>query len=184
MFKSFSDKSKAKSRGLAKIGDKALAAADELLSQEEGRWGYDVEEAEAVQAGDTVAKPAVKNSFANLLNQVAPVIPAGTVVTKHTMDGKGKLAPVKLAAEKPARIAHGNTHKGYTIDKQRETRNGITRQSEGTVGGRIWAEFDANPSITSKDLAAIAAKLDVNATSVSCAFYHWRKFNGVSGRSK
>lgn len=187
--KFFSDKSKAKSRGLSKIGEKALAAADELLFKgEDGRWGYNVEQAEAIEAGDEIAKPVIKNGFANLLNQVAPAIPANATVTTHSSDGKKKVVEngVVKHDDKPAPAPQprGASNKGYKIEKDRVRQNGVTRPSTGTLCGQVWAVLDSMPGVSSKDLQAIADEHNWNRNNVSCEFYNWRKFNGISGRSK
>lgn len=189
MDKFFSDKSKAKSRGLAKIGDKALAAADELLFKgEDGRWGYNVHDAEAVEGIKR------SNGFADLLAPVVPPVGNGTV-TKHSIDGKRKVIengvevkpakPEQPVSEKEPRSPQprGASHKGYKIEKERERRNGVTRPSTGTLCGQVWAEFDKRPDITSKDLPSIATEHGWNRNNVSCEFYNWRKFNGITGRS-
>jgi len=74
------------------------------------------------------------------------------------------------------------SRKGYTIQKNREERNGVKRPSEGTVCGKVWAEFDKNPEIKAGELAALADANGWNRTNVSCEFYAWRKFNGIKGR--
>lgn len=114
----------------------------------------------------------------------------GVVVDEETVGGchhcdwhydlrKGR----KEAADKPQREGH----KGYKIEKVREERvvNGkvMRRPSAGTLCGQVWATFDANPEIKASELAALAEKNGWNHNNVSCEFYAWRKFNGISGRS-
>jgi hypothetical protein len=75
-----------------------------------------------------------------------------------------------------------NVSKGYNIEKDRPKQNGVTRPSSGTVCGQVWAAFDAQPTITAKDLPALAEAHGWNKNNVSCEFYVWRKFNGIRGR--
>lgn len=116
---------------------------------------------------------------------VPPVIGTVTsVVDGKTVDPtapKGKTPSEKAERTPPApRISR----KGYTIEKNRPMQNGVKRPSAGTVCGDVWAAFDANPTIKAGELAALADANQWNRTNVSCEFYNWRKFNGISGRSK
>jgi len=75
-----------------------------------------------------------------------------------------------------------NVSKGYNIEKDRPKQNGVTRPSSGTVCGQVWAAFDAQPTVTAKELPALAEAHGWNKNNVSCEFYVWRKFNGIRGR--
>lgn len=76
---------------------------------------------------------------------------------------------------------------GYTIEKEREKSNGVTRPSVGTVCGAVWSEFDTihevEGVVLASQLALLADSNGWNRTNVSCEFYNWRKFKGIKGRS-
>lgn len=179
MDKFFSDKSKAKSRGLAKIGEIALAAADDLLFKgEDGRWGYNVEAAEAVQN----PAPADRNPWVTEL----PV--ANGTVTTVVNGRKHVSSPAKAEAPAPkTEVTSRPSYKGYKIDKERPRQNGVTRPSANTLCGQVWAALEAiqekNGVVTSADLPALAETNSWNRNNVSCEFYNWRKFMGIKGRT-
>lgn len=76
-----------------------------------------------------------------------------------------------------------------TIEKNRETRNNVTRPSAGTLCGDVWAACDkfreANdrPPVK-KEVDAIAKEQGWNANNTTIEYYNWRKFNGIKGRIK
>lgn len=137
--------------------------------------------------------PAQKSALAQMLGlTAAPVFPAAPVGNSYrVVDGKRVEAKAtkekgetRTRTEKPAAPAVPRvSRKGYTIQKEREERNGVKRPSEGTVCGAVWAEFDKNPEIKAADLADLADTNGWNRTNVSCEFYAWRKFNGIKGRA-
>ncbi len=180
MDKFFSDKSKAKSRGLAKIGEIDLAAADYLLFKgEDGRWGFDIETAEAVQNYRTRDG---RNPWVTEL----PV--ANGTVTTVVNGRKHVSSPAKKDIPEPKKeTATRPSYKGYTIDKDRPRQNGVTRPSAGTLCGQVWAALEAiqekNGVVTSADLPALAEANSWNRNNVSCEFYNWRKFMGIKGRT-
>lgn len=125
--------------------------------------------------------------FAQLLGKVPTAANVGNVT--RVVDGKrvGVTSPKgksesRACAEKRT-PAPRVSRKGYTIQKDREERNGVKRPSEGTICGAVWAEFDKNPQIKAGELAALADANGWNRTNVSCEFYAWRKFMGIKGRS-
>ena len=132
-------------------------------------------------------------SFAQMLG-VTPVpapLPVGCGTGTRVVDGK-KVDPnaSKAKGESRARVEKNPapavprvSRKGYTIQKEREERNGVKRPSEGTVCGNVWAEFDKNPEIKASELADLADTNGWNRTNVSCEFYAWRKFMGIKGRA-
>jgi hypothetical protein len=231
MDKFYSEKSKAR-RALNAIGEFALksATSSNLLFQgEDGRWGFNVEAAEAAQtAGENAAKEIT-----------APIAPVRTIVkggVKVSVNNE-KVAPAKVertvapapalpVAESKHKDEHNcpnckatedqvwanegvslychrcgttysattgreiktgytrpNAPKGYTIQKNRPEQNGVKRPSDNTTCGKVWAAFDANPTIASKQLGELAEANGWNKNNVSCEFYQWRKFNGIKGRS-
>lgn len=76
--------------------------------------------------------------------------------------------------------------KGYHIEKVRETKNLVTRYSDGTIGSKIWAVLDKLPGgpkvVTAKQAAEACGKVGINATSATLGFYRWRRFHGQRGR--
>lgn len=130
-------------------------------------------------------------SFAQMLGVTPVPAPANVGNVTRVVDGKrveAKASKEKGEAcartEKPAAPAVPRvSRKGYTIQKEREERNGVKRPSEGTVCGAVWAEFDKNPEIKASELADLADTNGWNRTNVSCEFYAWRKFMGIKGRA-
>lgn len=148
-----------------------------------------VEQAEVEEVAE--AAPSRPSLFASLLNPQAVPASMQAQATTIVRDGKrveaapakGKSEP-RARTEKPAAPAVPRvSRKGYTIQKEREERNGVKRPSEGTVCGNVWAEFDKNPEIKAGDLATLADANGWNRTNVSCEFYAWRKFMGIKGRA-
>jgi hypothetical protein len=137
--------------------------------------------------------PAQNGAFARMFGLTgAPAAPAPSVGSSYrVVDGKRVEAKAekekgeaRARAERPAAPAVPRvSRKGYTIQKEREERNGVKRPSEGTVCGNVWAEFDKNPEIKAGELADLADANGWNRTNVSCEFYAWRKFMGIKGRS-
>lgn len=148
-----------------------------------------VEQAEVEEVVETA--PSRPSLFASLLNPQAVLTSMQAQATTIVRDGKrveaapakGKSEP-RARTEKPAAPAVPRvSRKGYTIQKEREERNGVKRPSEGTVCGNVWAEFDKNPEIKAGELATLADANGWNRTNVSCEFYAWRKFMGIKGRA-
>lgn len=148
-----------------------------------------VEEAEKEEV-EAVAAPKGM-SFAQMLGVTPVPAPANVGNVTRVVDGKRVEAKAskekgeaRARTEKPAAPAVPRvSRKGYTIQKEREERNGVKRPSEGTVCGAVWAEFDKNPEIKAGELADLADAHGWNRTNVSCEFYAWRKFMGIKGRA-
>lgn len=165
-------------------GMRAALAAHYAQSEEAA------EEVETEEAAEQPA-PALSNMFAAMLNpqpipasmQSAPSYIVRDGKRVEAAPAKGKSEP-RARTEKPAAPAVPRvSRKGYTIQKEREERNGVKRPSEGTVCGNVWAEFDKNPEIKAGELATLADANGWNRTNVSCEFYAWRKFMGIKGRA-
>lgn len=146
---------------------------------------------EIVEQAEIEAAPSRPSLFASLLNPQAVPASMQAAPSYIVRDGKrveaapakGKSEP-RARTEKPAAPAVPRvSRKGYTIQKEREERNGVKRPSEGTVCGNVWAEFDKNPEIKAGELATLADANGWNRTNVSCEFYAWRKFMGIKGRA-
>lgn len=75
-----------------------------------------------------------------------------------------------------------STSKDLKLQKERETRNGVTRHSDGTIGAEIWAYYDAHPKTVSADIPAIAEEHGWKELSCRASLYHWRKFMGLTGK--
>ena len=140
---------------------------------------------------EVVHQPARPNVFAQMLGLESAPLPVGCGAGTRVVDGK-KVDPnaSKVKGESRARVEKNPapavprvSRKGYTIQKEREERNGVKRPSEGTVCGAVWAEFDKNPGIKASELADLADTNGWNRTNVSCEFYAWRKFMGIKGRA-
>lgn len=76
-------------------------------------------------------------------------------------------------------------HNGNVIDKVRETRNGQTKPSANTLGGKLWALFDEQHKATGAApvrawVLATATEHGFNTNMASCLLSHWRKFNGFA----
>lgn len=137
------------------------------------------------------------NAFAQMIDpkgfadKMASAARSNGATSRRVVDGKEvttKPAPAKseprARVEKtPAPFVPKVDRKGYTIQKEREERNGVKRPSAGTVCGAVWAAFDANPAVKAGELAALADANGWNRTNVSCEFYAWRKFMGIKGRA-
>lgn len=178
-------------------GMRAALRDDALDNAEIAAWNNGSATPEAPEGEDLAAEaateaPAAPNPFGALLGHKVTV--AATEGTK-VVDGKKVDAnatrtksEARTRADKPAApLVPRVSRKGYKIQKEREERNGVKRPSEGTVCGAVWSMFDAlHNSITglkAGDLPALADEHGWNRTNVSCEFYAWRKFNGISGRA-
>lgn len=167
------------------------AACKEHGVKNYGKLTNDGMRAALVAATAPKADAPITNGWARLaVGAKAAPAPKPANVTK-VVDGKrvDPNAPKPKAeraprADKPAApVVPRVSRKGYTIQKEREERNGVKRPSEGTVCGNVWAEFDKNPEIKAGELATIADANGWNRTNVSCEFYAWRKFMGIKGRA-
>ena len=94
------------------------------------------------------------------------------------------VAPVQKAVDRH----NGN---GLKIEKNREERNGVKRPSIGGKCRAVWdaldelqSELEGDEQVTAKMVKDLAADEGWNLNNASQEFYAWRKFNGVTGRSK
>lgn len=108
---------------------------------------------------------------------------AGQMVMEYTCLGcGGEWGPV---IERKARSTKPVKHNGNTIDKVRETKNGQTRPSANTLGGKLWAIFDQQIATTGECptrswVLATAEANGFNLNMASCLLSHFRKFNGFT----
>lgn len=135
-------------------------------------------------------KPVKASPFAAVLGQVKPPKFEGT--STRVVDGKvvknaPKVTEPKVREKKekaPAPVVARVRNKGYTIEKDRPVQNGVKRPTTGTVCGQVWDAFDqiGADSLRASMLNDIADSHGWNRTNVSCEFYAWRRFNGITGR--
>lgn len=183
----------------AAMGKEELRAACRVASISYGKLNNDGMRA-ALTAHYAVTEDEVEdeaviagpNPFAALAGKIDVPAFKGTV----TKSSDGKKVDDKVEAPKAesrprvikpaAPFVPKVVRKDYKIQKDREVRivNGksVKRPSEGTVCGAVWAEFDKNPKITAGELHTLADSKGWNRTNVSCEFYTWRKFMGITGR--
>ncbi|MBA0352027.1 MULTISPECIES: hypothetical protein [Stenotrophomonas] len=94
---------------------------------------------------------------------------------------KQKDAP---AAEPAPVVATSKPKKAAAPKVQQEERNGVKRPKDGGACAAVWAWLDAHPGATVKDVREAAPEHGWNASNCQIEFYAWRKFNGISGRTK
>ena len=75
-----------------------------------------------------------------------------------------------------------------TVEKNRETRNGVTRPSAGGLCRAVWdycdEVYETGFVPAAKDVKAEALVRGWNANNASIELYQWRKFMGIRGRAK
>lgn len=79
--------------------------------------------------------------------------------------------------------------KGYKIEKDRPEQNGIKRPSAGGLCRAVWDWCDSVREATGAPPVAAQVRehsetVGWNVTNGMIEFYQWRKFNGITGRSK
>lgn len=101
----------------------------------------------------------------------------------------GEELPADYYTVKP--VADRHTGSGLKIEKARPEQNGVKRPSAGGKCRAVWdaldellSELEAGEAVTAKMVKDLAADEGWNANNASIEFYNWRKFNGISGRSK
>lgn len=65
---------------------------------------------------------------------------------------------------------------------ERGEQNGVKRPRSGGLCAAVWEYLDKHPKASAKDLREVAPTKGWNVNNVTCEFYQWRKFNGISGR--
>ena len=142
---------------------------------------------EVVEVVEPVAP--VRNIFGSLVTQtLGQAVPVATVQPgTRFVDGRAVGAANKTKTESRAKAERPPvvraSRKGYSIQKDRQQRNGVKRPSEGTICATLWAYFDANPETKAAQLGDISDANVWDRTTVGCQFYAWRKFNGIKGRA-
>ena len=195
--KFYSNKSNAK-RALAKIGAEVLAKADEVLvSGDDDQWGFDT--GAAVELQKQLSKPVVK--------VVEPAkVKAAAIKTEYRYEGQCALCGSHesvtwhnegvtmfchacsgvFSAKTGRRVNVGytreNCNSGYTIEKNRETQNGIIKPSAGTRTIKAWEMFDQlrkEGLLDSKTIKLTAIQREMNLNMVSAQYVTWKKFHGL-----
>jgi hypothetical protein len=83
------------------------------------------------------------------------------------------------AQQKTAIAAERSFRAAVVIDAHREVRNGVQKQSAGTIGDTLWHIFDAiGPTCTLSQARIAAAAAAVNRTTANIHYYRWRQFYG------
>lgn len=211
-FKGYSEKSKAK-RGLAAFGELAVAAADKLIfmgpagaSADSLKWGFNVEEAEAVRDGRnvepaapveaTVVTPVEElpeavsgdekfGAAVNSAREENPNVPGAFfsgLMRDTTLPVLAGATTVSTTTNRPVRSGKDVR---YKIEKNRDESNGVKRPSEGGICRQIWDAIDAEKQTTGQvpSLKEMKVKLShLDMTTVSVQYYRWRKFQGIAGR--
>lgn len=102
--------------------------------------------------------------------------------TKNDAPVEAPAAPVVTAPAGKGKTA------GMKIEKDREEKNGIKRPSAGGMCRAVWDALDAikagGTDPTAKQVTDLAVAKGWNKNNASIEFYQWRKFNGITGRSK
>ena len=197
-FKSYSAKSKAK-RALVSIGPWAEANADTLLEQQDGKWGFRVDDVQAkcehaCAAVNSIVFPA-EPDFTEVLQaqhaddeveeETPSLAPAAALGLFGNMASQiTNSAPVAITKPQRQRTASA----GYTIEKDRPEQNGLKRPSAGGMCRAVWDALDALRASTGAvptvaQAKAMAPANSWNINNVTIEFYNWRKFNGITGRA-
>ena len=93
-----------------------------------------------------------------------------------------------LLVPAPKGVASLLPSKGVKIEKDRDEQNGIKRPSIGGVCRTIWDVCDTmvasgeQPAIA--DVKALTEEQGISSVTTSIQFYQWRRFNGITGRTK
>lgn len=188
-FKSYSEKSKAK-RALKQVYGVELDQTIEVfLTQVDGKWGFYLKdntpfvhtvEAQDEQVSNETSVDSEDNKAAAAFGAFA-LGQLGGEADKHV----NTVAP---RAETTLRGVHGDKGTGRGIEKNRPEQNGVTRPSIGGLCRAVWDACDAlrteHGTVTAKMVKAHAETQGWNPNNASIEFYQWRKFNGITGRSK
>jgi hypothetical protein len=95
----------------------------------------------------------------------------------------------EVRAPYAAPVRAPRTRKGVSIEKDREERNGVKRPSLGGVCREVWDWLDERRAKvgqvpTAKEVREASPAAGWNPNNAMIEFYQWRKFNGITGRSK
>lgn len=182
-FKSNSSKSNAK-RFLVQTCK--LEAFEQYLTQNaEGQWGTWLDgNGKPVTVGERGALGAAAPAPAPAPEPEEPVQAPSPAASAFGAFAVAQLTAAPAPAPSPAPAPAGATT-GMKIQKDRETRNGVQLKSEGSVGAKLFALYDAvGPDCTLAQARAVAEVHGLSPTSAAIGLYMWRKFHGYSGKAK
>lgn len=162
---------------------------EDYLTQHEGSWGCWLDaDGKPVPAhmlpSTTETDPAA--SVGNVMQPVAEPAPCpqaaafvSFALSQLTAEPAPAPAPAAEEEAKPAARAGATSTTGLKIEKDREERNGVVRQSKGSVGDQLWALYDSiGKDCTLLQAKAMAEAHGLSVTSAAIALYRWRKFHG------
>jgi hypothetical protein len=206
MFKSFSEKSKAK-RGLiafaAKLGVELQPDTIVSLLHMHGdpmKWGFEEDNVAALcESTEKESQPVADASV-----QVSV-----TETTTDTGDSEGDSeehftpapapnmfagigATLGAVASNPAPAATRSApapRTNYTIEKDRPEQNGIKRPSAGGLCRAVWDALDEQRTAnngevpTTQQVRDLALMNNWNSNNAMIEYYQWRKYNGITGRA-
>lgn len=113
---------------------------------------------------------------------VAAGIPAEQVeITVHKDEDEIRFGWKEMAPA-PAMTTSKPTKAG-TPKVERVEQNGVKRPAPGGLCAAVWEYLDKHTKATAKDLREVAPSKEWNINNVTCEFYAWRKFNGITGRT-
>lgn len=134
-----------------------------------------------------VAMP-IGRKYKNFAARRAEMAACGSLYLKENQK-QDKVMPAKTT-KKPAKpvkkiatASKGQKTPKAPRERTGDIRNGIRRPSEGTLTAKIWAicdRFDGDRGAVLKE----AAKREYNGYTVTTHHNYWRKYNGLSGRTK
>jgi hypothetical protein len=175
--------------GLAHPTDEEVKATEALLDSKAGTLGNNFTDGSELPSEPVTAGPTEElgaplqdeptNHRANAFGAAA-FAALGNVTDRRTEANgtrKGQRASDKPAAERKARVPS-------------EMANGVRKPSAGTTCRHVWDELTRlqaeNNGVApdSKQVKALAEQHKWNTNNASIEFYQWRKFNGISGRTK
>lgn len=148
-----------------------------------------VEEAAAVVAPEALAEAA-----AVVAQDPAPAPaaeePAAAPAPSASAFGSFAMSQLTAPSNNPVHVEvpkanreNTTSTQGLKIERDRPERNGVRRQSAGSIGAKLWELYDrSGPETTLKQAREMAAQAGLNPTSAAIALYNWRKFNGITGK--
>lgn len=188
-FKSFGAKGFAtgavrKALGFQDVGD--------YVCQLDGKWGFWMDAKGCILAHkDAIQDKPEPLSDAELDGgEVDEVESAGVSLAGAGVFGAMAAAALAVASKPAAPRRGGATVDGYTIEKNRPESNGIRRPSAGGLCRQVWdfcqhvVDSEGVEALSVRVVKDRAADVGWNINNAVIEFYQWRKFNGITGRSK
>lgn len=189
VFKSFGAKGFAKGAARKLCEAAGLQVNDELIVQEDGKWGFYLH----VEDNVPVGKPLTEQQECDEAREAFPE--GSDEVSANAFGAMGTVANPfggmigQITGERTQAPVVRSSTSGYKIEKDREERNGIRKPSAGTTCRAIWDELDnlsadlpGNQVVPIKQWKARASELGFDPTTTTIQYYKWRNFQGVVGR--